>query len=535
MRTPLAALAALALAAPAPAKVVLNPLFSDGAVLQAGKPVRVFGTAAPGTDVTVKLSFGDGSTVTVPANKDGSFLAELPALPVVAKPGTIAVSDKDGTVTVQNVLVGEVWVCSGQSNMEWPMAATHEPESAIRDSASPQIRLYQVPHIMVTEPAATVPGVFWKPCEPRTVAGFTAVGYYFGKELHRAKGVPIGLIQSAWGGTVAEAWTSRAALEAEPSLKYLADKTSPAGLAEAAKKANTGFLKKLEEYAAANRAAAESGKQLPPVPVPPRVGPGGPNDGGCLLYNGMIHPIENYSVRGAIWYQGESNAGSKERAYEYRTLFPTMITDWRRAFRDPEMPFLLVQLAPFMKIEKQPSDTPWAALREAQLFSTQKLPNVAVAVITDVGDEADIHPRKKKPAAERLALAARALAYGEKIPYRGPTFDKLRVEGNTAVVTFAHADGGLVAKGGELTGFTVAGEDGKFYNAKAEIKGNAVSVSAPEVAAPKAVRFGWANYPVVNLWNGAGLPASPFRTDAPEVTGQKPEPAAKPAGRKTGR
>jgi sialate O-acetylesterase len=232
------------------------------------------------------------------------------------------------------------------------------------------------------------------------------------------------------------------------------------------------------------------------------------------LYNGMIAPLVPYAIRGAIWYQGESNAGSPERSEQYHQLFPGLITNWRSLWGEGNFPFLLVQLAPYMDIQKQPVPSAWASLREAQLNSTKLLPNVGMAVITDVGMEHNIHPTKKKPVGDRLALAARAIAYHEPIEYSGPIYKAMRVEGGHVVLTFDHVGGGLEAHDGELTGFAIAGPDEKFHWALARISGlDSVVVYTPEVENPVVVRFGWANYPVVNLWNKAGLPASPFRTD----------------------
>jgi sialate O-acetylesterase len=231
----------------------------------------------------------------------------------------------------------------------------------------------------------------------------------------------------------------------------------------------------------------------------------------------MIEPLIPYAIRGAIWYQGESNAG---RAFEYRTLLPAMINSWRAAWKEGDFPFLIVQLAPFMKIEEEPKESQWAELREAQLLTSLRMPNVGLAVITDVGEEYDIHPQRKGPVGARLALAARAIAHGEKIEYSGPLFDKMEVTDNKAILSFNHVGAGLEARGGPLTGFTIAGPDHKFFKAVAEIQGDKILVSSPQVQRPVSVRFGWANFPVVNLWNKDGLPASPFRTDDFPITTQ---------------
>jgi sialate O-acetylesterase len=229
-----------------------------------------------------------------------------------------------------------------------------------------------------------------------------------------------------------------------------------------------------------------------------------------VLYNGMIAPVIPYGIRGAIWYQGESNAS---RANEYRHLFPTMIKNWRADWNQGEFPFYFVQLAPFKAIKQDPAESDWAELREAQLLTAKNLKNTGMAVITDVGDEKDIHPKQKATVGQRLALAARALTYGEKIEPSGPQFDVLKIDGSKAILSFKHVGGGLVAKGGPLTGFTIAGADKKWHNATAEIVEDKIFVSCPAVEKPVAVRFGWADYPVVNLWNKDGIPASPFRTD----------------------
>jgi sialate O-acetylesterase len=239
--------------------------------------------------------------------------------------------------------------------------------------------------------------------------------------------------------------------------------------------------------------------------------------GASMLYNAMIAPLAPYAIGGVVWYQGESNAG---RAYQYRTLLPAMIKNWRDTFGQGDFPFLIVQIAPYEAIVKEPSDSVWAEIRDAQLHVSQNVPKTAIIVTTDVGDEKDIHPRKKEPVGNRLALAARALVYGEQVEYSGPKFENMTVDGDKAILRFTHATGGLVARGGPLSGFTIAGEDKKFHTADARIVGNTVVVSSDKVAKPVAVRYGWAAYPVVNLFNGDDLPASPFRTDTFPITSQ---------------
>ncbi len=348
--------------------------------------------------------------------------------------------------------------------MEQAINSTAGADETKKKSKNPKLRLFTVERIAADTPQSSIPVIDkpgqqikgkWMEAGPDTIGSFSAVAYYFGRDLQKDLDVPVGIIHTSWGGTASEEWTSMKVLDAHPEHK---------------------------------------GKH-------PRQ---------SKLYNGMIAPLIPYAIKGAIWYQGESNAG---RADLYKTGFPLMIENWRDDWKQGDFPFLFVQLAPFMKIEKEPTDPAWAHLREAQLQTITKSKHTAMAVITDVGDEKDIHPKRKEPVGHRLALAAEALAYGKKLEYSGPVFDKMTVEGNKAVLTFTHLGGGLEAKDGELTGFTIAGDDKVFHNAKAEIKGDTVVVFCKDVEKPVGVRFGWANYPVVNFWNKAGLPASPFRTD----------------------
>ena len=316
----------------------------------------------------------------------------------------------------------------------------------------------------------------WFICSEQTVGPFSAVGYHFGVALQKKLGVPVGLINSNVGGTPAQRWADYESLYAAPETK--------------------GYVK-----------TEKAGDETKPIAA------------GSDLYNAMIAPLAPYAIRGAIWYQGESNAGQAER---YRTLFPTMIQSWRKTFGQPEMPFYFVQLAPWKAKTDKPQESDWAELREAQLMTLSKLPNTGMAVITDIGDEKDIHPKPKQPVGERLALAALANTYKEKLEYSGPVFESLKIDGDKAILRFSHVGQGLEAKGEKLTGFTIAGEDKVWHNADAKIEGETVVVTCSEVSKPVAVRFGWANFPIVNLWNKDGLPATPFRTDNwPGVTAGK--------------
>jgi sialate O-acetylesterase len=329
------------------------------------------------------------------------------------------------------------------------------------------------------------------------------VGYYFGRDLQKALGVPVGLIHTSWGGSPAEVWMSRAVLESNP--RYKTEILDP--YIESKRRYDEELAKWQKETDDLKKDGKPAARGQPWTPWKP-----------TELYNGMIAPLIPYRINGAIWYQGESNAG---RADQYRTLFADMIRNWRRDWDQGDFTFVAVQLAPWDKGKKRsieqiaasPGDSDWAELREAQNLAAQVLPNVGVAVITDVGDKDDIHPNKKGPVGARLALQAEKIAYKKKIAAAGPTYKSVKIDGNKVTLRFVDADGGLEARGGPLTGFAVCGADRKFVWADAEIRGDKVIVSSISIPNPVAVRYGWSDYPVVNLFNRAGLPASPFRTD----------------------
>jgi sialate O-acetylesterase len=481
-------------------------------VLQQGKVCPIWGTADPGEELSVFLSLGEGKIGSggIRADKDGHWRYDLGKVSA-GGPYTLQI----GSHTLKDVYVGEVWVCSGQSNMEWPLARTTNAQATITASKNPQIRLFTVQKTPSETPLSQVKGK-WSECNPDTVRNFSAVAYFFGRDLQKALNVPVGLIHTSWGGTRAEAWTSRPVLEAHPEWQ---------GEFPAYEKEKASYPEALEKYKVAlekYKETAEQAKKAGKNPGQPPRAPGKPPHANSpsALYNGMIAPLMPYAIKGAIWYQGESNAG---KAYEYRKLFPTMIQNWRDDWKQGDFPFLFVQLAPFMAMVTEPQESAWAELREAQLLTSQNLPNTGMAVITDVGDPRDIHPQQKEPVGGRLALAALALGYGQKLEYSGPVYDSMKVDGKRAVLHFKHVGQGLTAKGDHLTGFTIAGADHKFYNAQAEIQGDTIVVWSDQVENPVAVRYGWANCPVVNLWNKDALPASPFRTDDFKmVTGPKP-------------
>lgn len=471
------------------ADVVVPGLFNDHMVLQRDITLPVWGTASPNEKVTITLGKRKVSTT---ADAAGNWRVRLNPLPA-GGPYEMTIAGNN-TITIKDVLIGEVWICSGQSNMARKVnkAANSKQEAAAANY--PRIRLFSVPREIANEPTKTLGGS-WQVCSPQTAAKFSAVGYYFGLDLHKVLDVPIGLIASAVGGTPAESWTAQAALEADPDFKpifELWERLLTQG--EAPKKPGA---KKPRRTAAELRKSA----QRP-----------------CVLYNGMIHPLMPYAIRGVIWYQGEANA---PRAYLYHKLLSTMIRSWRTEWGQGDFPFLIVQLANYQIRQKEPYVSDWAELREAQLM-TLSVPKTGMAVAIDIGDPKDIHPRNKQEVGRRLALAARAIVYGHKIPYSGPIYDSMKIEGDKIRIRFKHVDGGLQAKGGALKSFGIAGRDRKFVDAEAVIDGDTAVVSSSMVAQPVAVRYGWADAPECNLYNGAGLPASPFRTDNwPGVTGPK--------------
>jgi sialate O-acetylesterase len=414
-------------------------------------------------------------------------------------------------ITVKNVLIGEVWVCSGQSNMEFTVKQVKNAAEEIAEANNyPQIRQFLVGRKVVYTPMDKCIGK-WVVCSSQTAGNFTAVGYFFGRELHKQLNAPVGLINSSWGGTPAESWMSREYLERDPNFKPILKKFD--ATAADINNIKAKYKEAMQKYNAVVPQLKAEGKTLPPRPEEP-IGPGHPYSP-TGLYNGMIVPIMPYGIRGAIWYQGESNAG---RAYQYRTLFPAMIKNWRDVWGQGDFAFLFVQLANFMQARPEPGQSEWAELREAQLMTLSK-PSTGMAVIIDIGEANDIHPKNKQDVGKRLALWALAKTYGKNMVYSGPIYKSMKVEGNKIVLSFDNIGGGLVAKGDTLKGFAIAGSDKKFVWADAKIEGDTVVVSSDNVATPAAVRYAWADNPVCSLYNKEGLPATPFRTDKwPGVT-----------------
>jgi sialate O-acetylesterase len=482
------------MAAPlARADVRPNTLFSDNAVLQQGMAVPVWGTGFDGEVVTVSINGQKATTTT----KGGKWMVRLKPM-AAGGPHTLTIEGRN-RIEIKNVLVGEVFLAGGQSNMDWPVAASLDPQGTAASSADSQLRLVTVPRISSVVPVESVK-LNWMESGPSTVPNFSAVGYFFGAALRKARNVPIGIINSSYGGSTAEAWMHRSTLESTPEFKWALDEF---------KRRQDAYPQQQSAYLEALTKGQQAQRPINPLLQH--------NSHPVGLYNNMIVPIAPYGIKGAIWYQGESNAG---RAYTYRTLMPALVKDWREDWGQGDFPFIQVQLAPFMAIEQEPKDSAWAELREAQYLAGKNGPNINSVVINDVGDEKDIHPKNKKPVGERLALMMRHMAFGENIVYSGPEYAGMKRSGNRIVIRFNHVGGGLVATGGgALTGFAICGADKRFVNANAEIKGNTVEVWNDGIAEPVAVRFGWANFPVVNLTNKEGLLAIPFRTDSfPGVT-----------------
>ncbi len=437
-----------------------NNLFSDNMVLQKGVSVPVWGTAKDNEKITVSFNNQIVSTVA----KNGRWMVKLTPMPYITTPVTMAIAGDD-TVYIKNILVGEVWLCSGQSNMErqlrsrppQPLIDNWEKERNAADY--PEIREYYVPEKYEKEKIEDVNGK-WTVCSPKTVSDFSTFGYFFARDLFGKLKVPVGIIFSAFGGTPAEDWTSEKALKSNRALSEIVkDYYKPA--------------------------------------------PGWQPEGKVMsgLYNGMIYPLIPYSIKGVAWYQGEPNNNDPVL---YKTILSNMILNWRKDFRQGNFPFLIVQITLH-------NDMP-PELRESQFLVYKELKNTALIVTTDIVDE-NIHSPHKQPVGERFTLAAEALAYGEKLEYSGPMYQSYSIKDGKIILHFSHTDGKLISKGTSLEGFTIAGADKKFITADAEISGNEVIVFNSKIKKPVAVRYGWENIPVCNLFNSAGLPASPFRSD----------------------
>jgi sialate O-acetylesterase len=496
------------------AEVRLPAVIGDHMIVQQDKPVAVWGWAAKSEPVTVLFNGQEKRAV---ADADGKWRVVFDPLKAAGSPLEMTVRGaKDPAIIVKDILVGEVWLCSGQSNMEMSMSWLPNPAPDALKADHPGMRLFHVPKRTSDRPKDDVDAK-WELCAPDSVRTFSAVGYYFGLELHKRLGIPIGLIESAWGGTDIEPWTPPAGFAAVPEVKPLLDKQEAkyAEYRDALAKALPAWETWVRETKKALAAKA-------PVPLEPAHGfPEDPYDNPqapTTLYNAMIHALTPFAIRGAIWYQGENN---RNDGLLYEKKMEALISGWREVWKLGDFPFYYVQLAPYnypYNRETPSGDVP-DFLRLPLIWEAQsnalRIPNTGMAVITDITSLNDIHPTNKVDVGYRLSLWARAMTYGETtLIHSGPLYRSMTVDGNLVRLSFDHVGGGLITNDGQpLKWFEIAGEDRIFYKAEAEIAGNTVVVRSSRVPGPKAVRFGWHQLAVPNLANKEGLPASPFRTD----------------------
>ncbi|HSM77961.1 MAG TPA: sialate O-acetylesterase [Bryobacteraceae bacterium] len=486
---------AAAAACSLPAEVSLPALFADHMVIQRDLPVHVWGRAGDGEAVSVEFQ---GNSRNTQADDLGFWSVYLPP---VAAGGPYELTVKGtNAITVHDVLVGDVWIASGQSNMEFALQDANNAQAEIAAANDDGIRAFHVHRAVASHTVLDVTADSWEPATPQTAGRFSAVAYFFARDLRRKSHVPIGILESYWGGTPAEAWTSLASLSADASLMPVF--ATWARVNEDAVRTKIRRKNQLERWKAEVARAKAEGK---PAPGRPWAGNDDDSWSPAGLFNAMIAPLTHFPIRGAIWYQGENNA-TEEGAPTYPRLFQTMIQDWRKAWGEDDFPFLFVQLANF----KTGPNSRWPELRDAQRQALN-LRHTGMAVTIDIGDAGDIHPKNKQDVGARLALAARAVVYGENIEYSGPIFRQAIPEGGSLRVRFDHA-GGLKSKNAVLRGFEVAGADRKYQPAEARIDGSTVVVSSSSVPAPVLVRYAWADNPEADLYNSADLPASPFRS-----------------------
>ncbi|MGD0470000.1 MAG: sialate O-acetylesterase [Terriglobales bacterium] len=471
------------------AKVTLPSLWSDHVVVQRGMPVQVWGMAGPGEKISAHFR---NATSTGTADNLGRWEIDLPP-GEAGGPFTMEIQGEN-RIILSDILVGDVWVASGQSNMEFGTKGVLNAEEELKGANQPTIRLFHVDKRSSDFPQDDVLTKSWVLCTPETVADFSAVAYFFARNIQADQNVPIGLIEADWGGTPGETWTSLKALSQDGSLM-----PAWATWADLSENESAALLEQAQEDQE-RKAALAAGKPEPKFPWRPELRswlPGG-------AFNGMIAPLVKFRVRGFLWYQGESNA-EINRYFYYDRLLRTLIQDWRQRWNEGDIPFLIVQLANFITS----NEAKWPELREAQR-RTLSVNQTGMAVTIDIGDPDNIHPKNKQEVGRRLSLAARALAYHETLEYSGPLYRTEMRQGSTIRLYFDHADSGLVAKGDALNGFEIADSDGKFVPAQASIDGKTVVVSSPQVKDPRAVRYGWVDNPLCNLYNKDDLPASPF-------------------------
>ena len=489
--------------ASARADVSLPAIIGNNMVLQADLPLPIWGWAEPGEDITVTLG---SDKAAAKADAQGNWSVKLAARKASADPLEMTVAGKN-TLKITNILVGEVWGGSGQSNMEWSVASSANKEQEIQAANYPQMRLFLVPRRLSPSPVSDV-NAAWVVCTPQTIPNFSAVLYFFGREIHKVQNVPVGLIADSWGGSRIEPWMTYEQFAAQPELKPDLDNYNKLKADRAAAMANRKqLLSAVKAWLEAAEKAVAAGQD---VPDPPGI-PGDPLNqftSPSAMYNGMVHGIVPYALRGFLWYQGESNRG---QGMHYSDLMKGLISNWRSLWKQGDFPFLFVQLAPYYYDQ---NEIALPEIWEAQA-ATLAVPNTGMAVTTDIATVRDIHPPNKQDVGRRLALWALANTYGKKdLAYSGPLYDSMAAEGDKIRIKFKHTSPGLVSRDGKpLSWFAIAGEDKQFYAATATIDGETVIVNSPNVPRPVAVRFGWNQIAEPNLSNKAGLPASPFRTD----------------------
>ncbi len=464
--------------------VTLASVFGDNMVLQRGKPVPVWGKTIPVTTVTVTFA---RQTKTVTADQDGRWTVTLDPMPASTEPRELTVQSPldNRRTTVTGVLVGDVWVCAGQSNMETSLAASDNGAAEVARADHPLLRFFRVPHKSAETPQNDCNGT-WSICSPSTAGDCFGVSYYFAQHLREHHGVPIGLYNTAWSGACGETWIPLDSLKNHPLLNRR--------------------VAEWEQYKRDYPARVEAAKNTPPLKDP-----NGPEQSLGRLYNGMLHPLIPCAIRGILFYQGENNVLDTET---YKVILPFLIREWRRLWNaEPvDLPFLYVQIANFGPIQTEPEDTMWARLRESQMAGLSE-PHTAIVTAIDIGG--NFHPGNKKDVGIRLALAARANVYGDKsLVWSGPMVKTVSFNGRSVTLTFEHAGSGLIARNTDnLQGFSLAGPDRRFTWADAVITGNTVTVSAPALSNPVALRYAWGTNPIGNLCNAEGLPAFPYRSD----------------------
>ena len=521
LRTPLLGFAVIITAGVLRAELKVPAIFGDHMVLQQKQANPIWGWDTPGSEITVSFA---GQELTAKADQTGKWIARLAPLPACSEPRALSVSSsnpesKMSNLKIADVLVGEVWMCSGQSNMGFRLADDWNGDLETAASKLPKLRLITVPSVGTQEMQDDFKGQ-WQISTPETAMKFSAVGFLYGRYLHETLNVPVGLINNAWGGSAAEAWVRRKSLDDDPRFKLLMETTAKreAQLLPDGGKAELARLTTEWEVA-----CAKAGKKNPPWQ------PGNwltANQRPGNLFAGVLHPTLGYGIKGVIWYQGEANAG---RACEYASLFPFLIEQWRKEWGQGNFSFYWVQLANFSAQVEKPKESAWAELREAQT-KAMRLPNTGQAVVIDLGEGKDIHPRNKHDVAARLVRWALARDYGMKLPYRSPEFKSLTIKGSKAMITFDCFGSKLRPFGvPEALGFALCGTDKVWHRAQGNVIGaDQVEVWSSEVPAPVAVRYAWADNPVCNLFSNDGLPVTPFRTDDFEMITQPKSPIPNP-------